>query len=125
MQINFYFSLYFFILCIFYTHIKKNRPFATKRTAFSSKRAYLFLFLFKAVAAGTAFRVLRARIAYVDFAKGAIVPRTVVFAFSHTATDASIHFLFVFHHNFKKPPFKVSAVCANSRDIIDIYKNLL
>jgi hypothetical protein len=57
------------------------------------------LFSFKAITAGTAFRVATASVANVDFAERAIVARTVVFAFGYTATDARVYFLSFFHHN--------------------------
>jgi hypothetical protein len=60
------------------------------------------LFSFKTVATGAAFRIATARIAYVDFTKGAIIACAIIFAFRHAATDTGIHFLtaFVHHNNF-------------------------
>ena len=67
---------------------------------------YNSLFSFKAVAAGAAFRVAAARIAHVDFTKGAVVAGAVVLAFGNAATDRSVDFVLVFIHHNKKSSFK-------------------
>ena len=57
------------------------------------------LFSFKAIATGASICVAITRIAYVDFAKRAIIARTVVFTIRYTATDRSIYFSSVFVHH--------------------------
>ena len=69
-----------------------------------------FLFLFKTIATGATFRVAATRIAYVDFAKGAVVAGAVVFTFRNAATDRSVDFVLVFVHHTKKSSFKGNLV---------------
>ena len=68
------------------------------------------LFSFEAIAAGTAFRVAATRIAYVDFAKGAVVAGAVVFTFRNAATDRSVDIRAFFVHHINIPPSKVKIV---------------
>lgn len=101
-----------------------------KNRLFAKKRRFLLdvlrkLFSFEAVAAGAAFRVATASVAYVDFSQRAIIARTVVLTFGYSATDCSVDFLTFFIHHIKKPPSKVKAVYANSAKIIDIFENFL
>ena len=92
------------------------------RTAFS---VFHVLFLFVAIAAGTAFCVAAASIANVDFTQSAVIACTVVLAIGYAAADCGVDFLIFFVHHIKKPPSKVKAVYANSVKIIDILKNFL
>ena len=70
----------------------------------------LCLLSFKAVAAGTAFRVAVARIAYVDFAQSTIIAGAVVLTFGYAAADGGVYVVTFFIHHNKNPPSKVKAV---------------
>ena len=63
------------------------------------------LFSFKAVTASAMIIVAIAGVPYVNFTKGAIIARTVVLAFRHATADAAVHFMLIFIHHNKKPPF--------------------
>ena len=60
------------------------------------------LFLFVAIAAGTA--TFCAGVTHVDFAQGTIVTLTVVLTVGYTATDCGIYFVGFTIHS-KNPPF--------------------
>lgn len=83
------------------------------------------LFLFVAVAAGTAVRIAAADVADVDFAEGAMRARAVKFAIGNAATDRRVHFTtFFVHHNFQSSFKKVKIVSVNFQKIIDNLQNL-
>ena len=86
----------------------KAVPFARERNG--SAIVIRKLFSFKAVAAGTAFRVAATSIANVDFAQSTIIACAVVLTFGDAATDARVDFFFIFIHHNKNPPSKVQAV---------------
>ena len=79
------------------------------------------LFSFKAVAAGTAFRVAITSIADVDLSQRTIIAGAVVLTLGYTATDTSVYFAIVFmHHN--KSSLKVQTVWANSQKLLTFLK---
>ena len=83
--------------------------FHKNKTVFTNGKTVLFdeyarLFSFKAIATSAAFRIAITRIAYVDFAKGAIIASAVVFTFRNAATDRSVYVHTFFIHHHKNPP---------------------
>jgi len=60
-----------------------------------------------------------------DLSQRAVIARAVVLTFGYAAADAGVHFLYVFIHHIKNPPFLVSTVWVNLQKIIDISKNFL
>ena len=73
-------------------------------------QAQLSLLAFEAVAAGAAFRITTASIPHVNLSQRAVIPRAVVLTFRHPTANARVHFLYIFVHHNKKPPFLVSTV---------------
>ena len=64
---------------------------------------FIQLFSFEAIAAGAAFRIAVAGVAYVDFTQGAIVACAVVLTFRNATADSGVYFITVVfvHHVFK------------------------
>ena len=56
-----------------------------------------------------------------DLSQRAVIARAVVLTFGYAAADAGVHFLYVFIHHIKNPPFLVSTVWVNLQKIIDIF----
>ena len=50
------------------------------------------------------FRVAITGIAYVDFAQGAVITRTIVLTFGNAAADCIVDFMAVFIRHIKIPP---------------------
>ena len=63
-----------------------------------------YLSSFEAVATGAMFRVAVTSTAYVDFAQGAVVARTIVLTFGNAAADCIVDFMSVFIRHNKIPP---------------------
>ena len=93
----------------------KKPPYLSIGRSFTTNR----LFSFETVATGTAFCIAAARIAYVDFVQGAIIPCLVVLAIGYVTTDAGVNFT-SFHD--KNPPYVVNTVYPTFKKILTFSK---
>ena len=89
-----------FVIIVHFSQKKRNGEIPSRKRN---------LFLLETVAASAS--AVATRIAYVDFAERAVIACAIVLTFRYTATDARVHFLYVFIHHNKKPPFLVATVC--------------